>query len=191
MQFSLFGAAVAEPTRGDLDGLLLAGAQWVRAAAGGTERARLSILVDADWRVDALRAELTMRDLDADAVEAEGGLQAVRTEFRADLVLAAQRWSRGARTAPPGDLVLTPGGLRLWAVATGRHDEAGFLLGTGSTDNPVYRSAGSQLAALGLAAVGVGERGRPGWRITGVKRLRRFGELVGEPPVGSAPNWPT
>ena len=37
-QFSLFGAAAAEPARADLDGLLLAGGQWVRSPAG----ARLS-----------------------------------------------------------------------------------------------------------------------------------------------------
>ena len=191
MQFSLFGAAVAEPTRGDLDGLLLAGGQWVRASLDGAERARLSVLVDAAWRTDALRDELLRRGLPGQEAPAEGGLLAARTEFREDLVISAERWTRGARIAPPADLALTPGGLRLWAIATGHADEAGYLLGTGPTDNLVYRAAGSQLAALGMAAVGVGERTRPGWRITGVKRLRRFGELVGEPPPGSAPHWPT
>lgn len=191
MQFSLFGAAVAEPTRADLDGLLLAGAQWVRATTGGVERARLSILVEHLWRVTALEDELKVRGLAAERVDAEGGRQAVRTAFRADLTAAAGRWTRGAHTAPPADLALTVGGLRLWAIATGRRDDAGYLLGTGPTDQPTYRSAGSQLARLGLAAVGVGERGRPGWRITGAKRLRRFAELLGEAPAGSDGHWPT
>lgn len=191
MQFSLFGAAMAEPTRADLDGLLLAGGQWVRATTDRVERARLSILVDDLWRVTALESELEVRALAAERVDAEGGRLAVRTAFEADLTAAAERWARGARTAPPPDLALTVGGLRLWTIATGRRDDAGYHLGTGPTDQPTHRSAGSQLARLGLAAVGVGERGRPGWRITGAKRLRRFAELVGEAPPGSGGHWPT
>lgn len=195
MQFSLFGAAVAEPTRADLDGLLLAGGHWVRATTDGTERARLSVLVDELWRANALETEFEIRSLPAehlgaDGGSSDGGLRAVRTGFRTDLVASAARWTRGARTAPPTDLALSAGGLRLWAIASGHRDDAGYLLGTGPTDNPVYRSAGSQLARHGLAAVGVGERGRPGWRITGIKRLRRFAELIGEPPPDSAPHWP-
>ena len=41
MQFSLFGAAAAQPTLDDLDGVLLAGGHWVRSGDG----ARLSIVV--------------------------------------------------------------------------------------------------------------------------------------------------
>ena len=190
MQFSLFGAAVAEPTRADLDGILLAGGQWVRSGADDEDRARLSVLVDADWRVAALLEELSARSLPGQRAAAENALIGVRTEFRADLVPLAQRWTRGARIAPPSDLTLTGGGLRLWTIAAGRRDEVGYLLGTVELESPVHRSAGGQLAALGLAAVGVGGRGRPGWRITGLKRLRRFAELLGEPPDGAEADWP-
>jgi hypothetical protein len=193
MQFSLFGAAVAEPTRADLDGLVLAGGSWVRAGGDDGDRARLSVLVDSSWRAQALVGEFAARDLDAESVPVEGAtsaLVAVRTPFRADLVVAAQRWTKGARYAPPPDLALAAGGLRLWTIAAGHRDDVGYLLGTADIESPVHRAAGAQLAALGLAAVGVGERGRPGWRITGLKRLRRFAELLGEPPAGAVPHWP-
>jgi hypothetical protein len=190
MQFSLFGAAVAEPTRADLDGIVLAGGQWVRSGTDDQDRARLSVLVDENWRVEALLAELEARALAGEQVPAENELIAVRTEFRADLAPSAQRWTRGARVVPPPDLALSGGGLRLWTIAAGRRDETGYLLGTADIDSPVHRSAGAQLAALGLAAVGVGGRGRPGWRITGLKRLRRLAELLGEPPDGAQGNWP-
>ena len=45
-QFSLFGAAVAEPCVDDLDGVLLAGGHWVRSGTG----ARLSVVVADRWR---------------------------------------------------------------------------------------------------------------------------------------------
>lgn len=191
MQFSLFGAEVAEPTRLDLDGLLLAGAWWVQAGQGEAHRARLSVLVDADWRVPALLTELGRRDLPGERADAEAGQLAVRTAFRTDLVPAARRWTRGALVSPPADLALSPGGLRLWALAAGHRDDAGYVLGTASVQSRTHRVAGAQLAALGMPAVGIGERGRPGWRITGVKRLRRIAELIGEAPPGCGRDWPT
>ncbi len=191
MQFSLFGAAAAEPALGDLDGLLVAGALWVRSGNGADDRARLSVLVDAEWRVSALLGELAERGLVGERAEAEGGLMAVRTAFLATLVPAAERWTHGARIGPPADLVLSAMGLRLWTIATGHRDELGFLLGTPAIDTVTHRSAGAQLAALGIAAVAIGERSRPGWRLTGAKRLRRFAELVGERPSGCGMDWPS
>lgn len=193
MQFSLFGAAAAAPTAQDLDGIVLAGGQWVRAQADG---ARLSVLVDQPWRAAALAVELELRDEPAELVEVGnagdlGGLIDVRTALRRGLLPAAQRWTRGARLVPPPDLALTGGGLRLWAIAKGYRVDSGYLLVTPGTESGVHRAAGAQLAALGLAAVGVGERGRPGWRLTGVKRVRRFAELVGEAPAGAGVDWPS
>ena len=197
MQFSLFGAAAIEPSRADLDGLLLSGGQWVRSDTMGAsradvpaDRARLSVLVAPGWRPPALLDELARRDLDGEVVDAEGNLVAVRTAFRSDLVVAAQRWTRGALIAPPPGLVLSAGGLRLWAVAVGRMDDVGYLLGTPALHHPAHRVAGAQLAAVGLAAVSIGERGGPGWRITGLKRVRRLGELLGEAPDGAGRDWP-
>lgn len=188
MQFSLFGAEAADPILEDLDGLLLAGGDWVR-----TERdsaARLSVLVAERWRAEALCGELADRALRSDTAPAPGGLIAVRSEITEVLRGHAARWTRGASLRVPADLALTASGLRLWAIATGRAEEAGYLLAMADPDGSVHRAAGGQLAKLGVTAVDVGVRGGPGWRITSARRLRRLAELIGEPPAGGAGQWP-
>jgi hypothetical protein len=188
VQFSLFGAEAADPAVADLDGLLLAGGDWVRTDRNTS--ARLSVLVAAQWRADALQAELLDRGLASDTAIAPGSLIAVRTEITELLVTQASRWTRGASQRVPDDLELRPSGLRLWAIATGRADESGYLLAMADPDGPVHRAGGGQLAKLNVAAVDVGVRGGPGWRITSAKRLRRLAELIGEPPAGAQGNWP-
>lgn len=188
MQFSLFGAEASEPQVVDLDGLLLAGGDWLRGE--GMVAARLSVLVDAKWRVDALRAELETRQLEPDTADAPGGLIAVRSAVTPALMHAAARWTRGASLRAPVDLMLTAFGLRLWAIASGRRDESGYLLCTAEPDGELHRAGGAQLARLGVAAVDVGVRGGPGWRVTSAKRLRRLAELVGHAPDGAGADWP-
>jgi hypothetical protein len=193
MQFSLFGAAVAEPSLSDLDGVLLAGGHWVRSGP----MARLSIVVSDPWRASALTAAFAERKIaDQQGVrDAEFGY-AVRTEFTAELAGHAARWTHGANEGPPAGFVLTPGGLRLWAIASGRMDQSGYVLATVDADETarrpeaIHQAAGSQLARLGLAAVSLSSRGGPGWRITSARRLRRLAELLGEPPDGVGPDWP-
>ncbi|HEU5270848.1 MAG TPA: hypothetical protein VFU36_13060 [Jatrophihabitans sp.] len=188
MQFSLFGAEAEDPVLSDLDGLLLAGGDWVRA--GHNAGARLSVLVADPWRAAALGAELLARSLASDTAEAPGGLIAVRTEFSERLAADAARWIRGATRRVPSDLRLTASGLRLWAIATGRLAESGYLLGMSDPDGPLHRTAGGELARLGVAAVDVRMRGGPGWRITSARRLRRLAELIGPSPAGADGNWP-
>lgn len=209
-QFSLFGAAVAEPSLDDLDGILLAGGHWVRS---GT-RARLSVVVADRWRADSLAAEFALRGVGNDTGEdcdeptggavspAESGF-AARTAFCAELLPHADRWTRGANRVPPAGLVLAPGGLRLWALAAGRPDDVGYLLATSpagharvgaatptAPDDPVHLAGGAQLARLGLAAVSLSQRGGPGWRVTSAKRIRRLAELLGAAPDGAGAAWP-
>jgi hypothetical protein len=193
VQFSLFGAEAAEPQQADLDGLLLAGGDWVRTAidSPGATAARLSVLVADQWRADALCQEFEVRGLAADTVPAPGALIAVRSEMTDRLLGDAARWTRGASLRIPSPLTLTASGLRLWAIATGRADEGGYLLGVADPSGDLHRAAGAQLAKLGVASVAVGVRGGPGWRVTSVKRLRRLAELIGEPPVGAGRDWPT
>jgi hypothetical protein len=188
VQFSLFGAAAAEPVLDDVDGVLFGGGHWARL--GGT--ARLSVVVAERWRADALArafAERGVADAASAVVDAEGGL-AVRTAFSAALAPYAARWTHGANEEPPPGLILSPGGLRMWAIAAGRSDELGFVLATAESDDRVHLVAGAQLARLGLAAVSLAQRAGPGWRITSTKRLRRLGELLGEAPPGAAHDWP-
>ena len=187
-QFSLFGAEASAPSFGDLDGLLLAGGQWVRSAAG----ARLSVVVADRWRAEAVAAAFTDLGLDgADTiVAANDGGSGVRTGFRPELLDAAARWTKGAHQGLPAGFQLSAGGLRLWAVAAGRRDDVGYLLATAAPDDPTHRVAGAQLARLGVAAVSMGQRGGPGWRVTSARRRRRLVELLGPPPPGGAPDWP-
>jgi hypothetical protein len=189
VQFSLFGAEAADPIVDDLDGLLFAGGDWVRTEKNSA--ARLSVLVSDDWRAAALTAELAARSLSSDTVPAPGGLIAVRTEITGELTAHAARWTRGASLRLPADLELTASGLRLWSIATGRTDEHGYLLGVAEPDGAVHRAGGAQLAKLGVAAVAVGVRGGPGWRVTSAKRLRRLAELVGEAPTDAGADWPS
>ena len=182
MQFSLFGAAALAPQLADVEGVLVAGGHWVRS--GPT--ARLSVVVDGRGRAEALAAAFGERGLAAEVVTADAWL-AARTVFSADLSTLAEAWTRGAVEGPPPGFALTPGGLRLWAIAAGRHDGTGYLLGTPAIDTPVHRAGGAALARRGLAAVSV-SRGVVGWRIISAKRLRRLAELLGPPP--GELDWP-
>jgi len=190
VQFSLFGAAAAQPCLDDLDGVLLGGGHWVRVGPD----ARLSAVVADRWRADALHTAFWERGVGETAapiVAAEEGW-AVRTAVTPVLVESAARWTRGANQGPPAGFTVTPGGLRLWAITAGRRDESGYLFATAEPDDVVHSAAGSQLSRLGLAAVSLTARGGgPGWRITSVKRLRRLGELLGEIPLGAGADWPS
>ncbi|MEO7260782.1 MAG: hypothetical protein ABI047_05945 [Jatrophihabitantaceae bacterium] len=188
MQFSLFGAEAADPLVEDLDGVLLAGGDWVRT--DGDSAARLSVLVAEDWRAQALQSEFFSRGLASDTAEAPGELIAVRTEITTLLGPHALRWTKGAHLRPPTDLALNASGLRLWAIAAGRAEEAGFLLRMADPDGTLHRAAGAQLARLGVAAIEVGSRVGTGWRVTSVKRLRRLAELIGAAPAGCGRDWP-
>jgi hypothetical protein len=186
-QFSLFGAEAVPPALDDLDGLLLAGGQWVRAGAD----ARLSVVVADRWRADALAdafAQLGVGGADA-IIEAPSGY-GVRTAFTPVLVVLAARWTRGANQGVPTGFQLGVGGLRLWAVAAGRRDDIGYLLTTVEPDDPMHRVAGAQLSRLGVAAVSLAQRGGPGWRVTSGRRLRRLVELLGPSPSGGERDWP-
>ncbi|SHG09605.1 hypothetical protein SAMN05443575_1358 [Jatrophihabitans endophyticus] len=190
-QFSLFGAAAATPTLDDLDGLLLAGGGWVRSGPG----ARVSVVVADRWRADALCAAFAELDVvGSDAVVTASSGFGARTAFSPALLPHAQRWTRGAGQGLPRSFRLGPGGLRLWAVAAGRRDEAGYLLATAAGDDPthhaIHLAAGAQLSQLGVAAVSLGARGGPGWRVTSSRRLRRLVELLGPAPDGAGTAWP-
>jgi hypothetical protein len=188
MQFSLFGAEVAQPQLHDLDGLILAGGDFTRADQDRI--ARLSVVVDSPWRVLALQAEFARRGLTSDVAPAPSGGTTVRSEFSTDVGGLAGRWVRSAVSRLPADLELSASGLRLWCIANGQVEPVGYLLGVGDPGGPIHRAAGAQLARLGVAAVEVSGRASAGWRVTSTKRIRRLAELVGESPDGGQAQWP-
>jgi hypothetical protein len=212
-QLSLFGVEAAEPGPADLAGLLAGPGQVERM--GGT--ARVSVLVDAAWRVHVLVAELTMRGLSTTWEEVESKL-AVRTAFTTALAPLAAAWlvspppARGSASPPargslgplapklpPPGFFLNGPRLRLWVAAAGTQDPPGFLLRLGPSDEATWDPVGGALAAAGLPAVLVApagssspaDAGGPAYRIIGRRRLARLAELVGERPrAAPADAWP-
>lgn len=189
-QLSFLTAGVRPPVVDDLEGLLLGVAQLVRL--GGT--ARLSVLVEAPWRVGQVQAAYAERGLRGEAAPADDeGVISVRTPFSRTLGPVAQRWVRGAVKSVPVGFVLDGSRLRLWAIGAGRRDDHGYLLRLSPHDPQVWDAAGAALARGGLAGTFVGPRaGGPAYRITGRRRMVRLGEYVGERPAGAPPeDWPT
>ncbi|GAA1845650.1 hypothetical protein [Asanoa iriomotensis] len=188
-QLSLFGVEAREPTPGDLAGLLAGPGQVVRM--GGT--ARVSVVVDAAWRVHVLAAELTLRGLAPtwSPTEVEGHL-GVRTSYSTALAALGVAWLRGAVKRPPPNFFLDGRRLRLWAAAAGSPDESGYALRLGTNDEGQWDQVGAALAAVGLPAALLGPRaGGPAYRVTGRRRLARLAELVGDRPAPAPQEcWP-
>ncbi|MEH1093879.1 hypothetical protein V6U88_11385 [Micromonospora sp. CPCC 205739] len=188
-QLSLFGTEAADPSVADLAGLL--------AGPGDVGRmgrtARLSIVVDAAWRVHVLVAELAARGLAASWEATEGRRYAVRTSYTRTLAPLAMAWLTDVgRKRPPGGFHLNGRRLRLWLAAAGAADPAGFLLRLGDGDQEWWPTVRTALATVGLpgALLDPGEGG-PAYRITGRRRVTRLAELVGDrPPAAPPADWP-
>jgi hypothetical protein len=157
-QLSLFGVEATDPSPADLNGLLAGPGQVVRM--GGT--ARVSIVVDAAWRVHVLIAELAARGLAATWVTTVDAHLGVRTAYATTLADLGTGWLRGAVKRPPAGFFLNGPRLRLWTAAAGTPSPLGFLLRLGSSDDACWEPVGAALAAVGLPAVLVGPR--PGER---------------------------
>jgi len=189
-QLSLFGVEARPPAATDLEGLLAGAGQVVRL--GGT--ARVSVVVDAAWRVRVLIAECALRGLVAtwepSTVEGNFG---VRTAYSTALAPLGTAWLRGAVKRPPADFAFDGLRLRLWTAAAGIADgAAAFALRLGPHDEPCWGPVGAALSALGVPGALLGPRaGGPAYRIVGRRRLARLAELVGDPPVDApAGAWP-
>ncbi|WP_229398702.1 hypothetical protein [Micromonospora okii] len=194
-QLSLFGAEAADPSVADLAGLLAGPGEVFRM--GGT--ARLSVVVDAAWRVHVLVAELARRGLPTTWEATGDGRHLVRTAYASTLAPLAVAWlpdpaspSAEGVKRPPAGFHLNGRRLRLWVAAAGSADPAGFLLRLGATDLPCREPVGAALAAVGLPAVLLDAgAGGPAYRITGRRRLARLADLLGDrPPAASPADWP-
>ncbi|HZN16856.1 MAG TPA: hypothetical protein VFB84_01510 [Micromonosporaceae bacterium] len=189
-QLSLLGVEAADPAPGDLEGLLAGPGQVVRM--GGT--ARVSVVVDAAWRVHVLTEELAARGLATSWVPTVDDHFGVRSAYSSLLAPMAVAWLRGAVKLPPPGFALDGRRLRLWVAAAGAPDETtGFVLRLGASDEPCWPPVGAALAAIGLTSALLSPRGGgPAYRIEGRRRLARLAELVGEAPALAPPgSWPT
>ncbi|MFG2053987.1 hypothetical protein ACGFI9_08125 [Micromonospora sp. NPDC048930] len=187
-QPSLFSTEAADPVLADLAGLLAGPGEVVRM--GGT--ARLSMVVDAAWRVHVLVAELAARGVPASWEPTEDGRHLVRTAYATTLAPLARAWLRGMVKRPPAGFHLNGRRLRLWLAAAGAADPAGFLLRLGVADEDCWPPVRAALAAVGLPGAFVEPaEGGPAYRIGGRRRLARLAELVGDrPPAAPAADWP-
>ncbi|AVT34589.1 hypothetical protein C6361_19175 [Plantactinospora sp. BC1] len=178
----------ADPSVGDLAGLLAGPGELVRM--GGT--ARITVVVDAAWRVHVLVAELARRGLTASWLGRVAEQHGVQTSYSTLLAPLAASWLRGTVKRPPGTFFLTGPRLRLWAAAAGTPEPLGFVLRLGAADEACWEPVGAALAAIGLPAVLLDAgAGGPAYRITGRRRLARLAELVGDrPPTAPPSQWP-
>jgi hypothetical protein len=181
-QLSFFSAGARPADVSDLEGLLCGPGHVVRHG----NKARISVIVHDAWRVDALLDGLDALGLGGATVDAhEEGGTAVRTPFDERLAPLAERWSGGGSKRAPANLTLDGPRLRWWAIAAGRHDPLGYSLLLGPQDEVVWPAVGAALVRAGLSAAQIGPRADgPAYRVTGMRKLARLRELIGERPEG-------
>ncbi|CRK50105.1 conserved hypothetical protein [Rhodococcus sp. RD6.2] len=190
-QLSFFSADTVPPEIADLDGLLAGPGQIVATA----DRARVSVVVDAQWRADAIAEMIEDAGLVAELTRSDEGSPLVRTASVPELAVLAARWTRGAVKSVPSGWVPGPRALRAWALAAGRADNDGsrFVLGLDPHAPDTHPVLAQSLMRAGVAPTLFGTRGTgPGLRIVGHRRLLRLVENIGEPPPGAeaVAAWP-
>jgi hypothetical protein len=186
-QLSLFSASNREPVLADLEGVLAGPGQVVRRG----NAARISVIVDADWRVQGITDELRRLDITAEAT-VDGGRRVVGTPWLPQLRAVADAWTRGAVKLAPTGWTLDGPRLRWWCLAAGTATGATYSLALGANDEATWGAVGAALAGVGVPAMLVGPRADgPAYRIVGRRRLARLRELVGDPPGGvPTAQWP-
>ena len=187
-QLSLFGAAARDPALIDLEGLLAGNGQVVRRG----DKARMSVVVDEQWRVGVLREQLAeCYGMTADVTAAEAGT-AVGTPWLTELLPVADAWTHGAVKQPPAGWVLDGPRLRWWCLSAGRLLAGMYIFALGPNDEQAWLGIGSALAAAGVPGALVGPRADgPAYRVVGRRRLARLLELVGDRPPGVPDEgWP-
>lgn len=198
-QFSLFAAESEPPTTADLAGLLAGPGQCVLSA----NAARISVVVDEDWRAAAiaeLMAEcaLPARRIATEVGRSQEGRPLVRTEPAPELWELGRSWVKGAAKTMPDGWVPGSRAQRAWALAAGRcsgddGEDGHYLLGLDPHAPDTHRPLAAALARAGIEATIVGPRGGgPALRVTGHRRLARLAENIGEPPAGAPARgaWP-
>jgi hypothetical protein len=188
-QLSLFGAAAREPVLADLEGLLAGNGQVVRRG----DAARLSVVVDDQWRVEVITEQLAESfGITADVGPAEVGTT-VGTPWLPELRALADSWTRGAVKQPPAGWSLDGSRLRWWCLASGRSAGGMYVFSLGPNDEHAWLAVGSALAVAGVPGALVGPRADgPAYRIVGRRRLVRLLELVGDRPSGVPEDgWPS
>lgn len=180
-QLSFFSADTDAPDVRDLGGLLAAQGQ----AAAGADRARVSVVVDAQWRAEAIAELIEEAGLAAELTRSDEGSPLVRTAAVPELLTLATDWTKGAVKAVPVGWIPGPRALRAWTLAAGRTEADGerFVLGLDPHAPDTHAVLAQSLMRAGIAPTLMGTRGgHPGLRVVGHRRLQRLVENVGQPP---------
>ncbi len=188
-QLSFFSAESVPPAVADLTGILASAGQVVMVGGG----ARLSVVVDDQWRARALAAMITAAGLEAEITRTDEDTPLVRTAVDVRLVGMAAEWTRGAVKTVPSQWLPGPRELRAWTLAAGVPEADRYLLGLDPHAPDTHSPLASALMRVGIAPTLIGTRGsRPALRISGRRRLSRLVENVGEPPddVEALSAWP-
>lgn len=183
-QLSFFSAETVPPAVPDLDGLLAGPGQIVAVA----DRARVSVVVDAQWRAAAVAEMIEDAGLVAEHTRSDEGSPLVRTASVPELAVLAVRWTRGAVKSVPTGWVPGPRALRVWALAAGHAENDGdrFVLGLDPRAPDTHPVLAQSLMRAGIAPTLFGTGGAaPGLRIVGHRRLLRLVENIGQPPPGA------
>lgn len=183
-QLSFFSAESVPPAVTDLTGLLAAPGQVVQTGdVADGRRVRLSVVVDALWRAEALAEMIAEVGLEPEITHTDEKTPLVRTEADARLAPMARDWTRGAVKTVPEGWLPGPRELRAWVLAAGTAEPNGYLLGLDPHAPDTHSTLASALMRVGLAPTLIGTRGHhPALRISGRRRLMRLVENVGEPP---------
>jgi hypothetical protein len=192
-QLSFFSAESVPPAVADLTGILAAPGQVVLVGSGKDVAARLSVVVDAVWRAQALAEMITEAGLQPEIARTDENSPLVRTAVDARLVRIAGEWTRGAVKTVPPQWLPGPRELRAWTLAAGTPEGDRYLLGLDPHAPDTHSPLASALMRVGIAPTLIGTRGaRPALRISGRRRLSRLVENVGEPPgdVDAFTQWP-
>lgn len=188
-QLSFFSAESVPPSVADLTGVLAGPGQIVVTGAG----ARLSVVVDAQWRAGALAALIAEAGLQPEITRTEEDTPLVRTAVDPGLRRLAEQWTRGAVKTVPVNWVPGPRELRAWTLAAGSADSDRYLLGLDPHAPDTFAPLASALMRVGIAPTLIGTRGsHPALRISGRRRLSRLVENVGESPEDpeALTQWP-
>lgn len=190
-QLSFFSAESVPPAVTDLSGLL-AGPGQVVVSSG---KARLSVVVDAQWRARSLVTAIEECGLSAEIARSEEGHPLVRTAADPALAPLASQWTKGAVKFVPTGWVPGSRELRVWALAAGYGENDGerFVLGLDPHAAETFAPLAAALMRSGIAPTLIGTRGNsPGLRIVGRRRLTRLAENIGQAPedIDSDVHWP-
>jgi hypothetical protein len=192
-QLSFFSAESVPPAIADLTGILAAPGQVVVVGTGQTRAARLSVVVDALWRAEALADMIADAGMAPEIARTDENTPLVRTAADPRLSGIAADWTRGAVKTVPPQWLPGPRELRAWTLASGSPEPDRYLLGLDPHAPDTHSPLASAMMRVGIAPTLIGTRGsHPALRIGGRRRLSRLVENVGEPPTHpeALAQWP-